>query len=257
MAPGAPRLEVTVRVGRGDWAPVMSKAVTGQVEAVSVWPVKSMSGGTAVDGVLAERRGLAGDRAFALVDRRPLRDGRVLSARNLPGILRWSACWTGDPEGPEVTAPDGTAVRWFDPALPGLLRADLGVPVDLARRGAYSDLADSVLVTTRATHRAVEQALGRSVDLRRFRTNLHLDLSAPAFAESGWEGRRLVVGEVVLQLLHPCRRCTIPTWEPGGRSRDPDLLRWFLREAAGVFGINARVVRPGRLQRRDPVRLLG
>jgi uncharacterized protein len=231
------------------------EAVIGRVETVTVWPVKSMGGGSAADGVLAGPRGLAGDRAVALVDRRPLRNGRVLSARNLPGILRWSACWDDDPDGPAVTAPDGTAVRWSDPELPGLLVADLGVPVDRAPPGAYSDLADSVLVTTRATHRAVEQGFGQPVDLRRFRTNLHLDLSAPAFAEAGWEGRRLVVGEVVLQLLHPCRRCTIPTWQPDGRSRDPDLLRWFLQEAAGVFGINARVVRPGRLHVEDPVRL--
>ena len=29
------------------------------------------------------------------------------------------------------------------------------------------------------------------IDLRRFRTNLHLDIDAPAWAELGWEGAEL------------------------------------------------------------------
>jgi uncharacterized protein YcbX len=57
------------------------------------------------------------------------------------------------------------------------------------------DLERSVLVTTEASRRALEAALGRPVDLRRFRTNLHLELDAPAFAEERWQGGRLQVGD--------------------------------------------------------------
>jgi uncharacterized protein len=228
--------------------------VAGRVRSVTIWPVKSMGGGTSVQHVRADRGGLAGDRAHALVDRRPLRDGHVLSARNVPGILRWSAGSGGSGE-PAVTAPDGRAWTWDEPGLRDALRDDLGIPVDLSGPGSYSDLEDSILVTTTATHEEVERRFGRPLDVRRWRTNLHLDLSSAPFAEHGWEGRRLQVGQVVLRLLHPCRRCTIPTWAPGGRERTPELLAWFHRRSDGRFGINARVEVPGVVRVGDRVTL--
>lgn len=247
------------RSGRGcrpPWrGPAAGDRVTaGAVRDLVVWPVKSMAGGTSVDAVAADRQGLAGDRVHALLDRRPERDGRVVSARSVPGLLRWSAA-PGDGAGPVLTAPGGRAWHWADAGLREALSADLGTPVDLAPAGRYADLADSVLVTTAASHDAVEAAYGQPLDGRRWRTNVHLDLDAGAFAEDGWEGRVLEVGDVVLRLLHPCKRCTVPTWEPGGARRDPGLLAWFLRERAGVHGINARVEVPGVLRRGDAVRL--
>lgn len=233
----------------------MDGRVTGSVRAVTLWPVKSMAGGTPVERVRAVRGGLVGDRAYALADRRPLRSGRVLSARNVPGILRWSARAGPGPEGPVLTAPDGSTWRWSEPDLPGALSDDLGVPVDLCGPGAYADLPDSVLVTTVATHAGVEERFGAPLDARRWRTNLHLDLTAAAFAEHAWQGRALVVGDVVLRLLHPCKRCAIPSWAPGGRERTPELLRWFHRESDGRFGINARVEVPGTLRVGDAVEL--
>lgn len=230
----------------------------GRLSSLTVWPVKSMGGGTAVDAVWADVRGLAGDRAHALVDQRPPRAGHVLSARNLPGILRWSASYLRPPgrdgvDVPVVTSPDGKQWEWSDPRLASAVSDDLGVPVGLVRGERYPDLENSVLVTTGATHHAVERLFGRPLEVARWRTNLHLDLAEEPFAEHGWEGRRLRVGDVVLQLLHPCRRCTIPTWEPGGRVRTPELLAWFHREHAGRFGINARVEVPGVLGVDDAV----
>ena len=99
-----------------------------------------------------------------------------------------------------------------------------------------------------ASRRAVEGALGRPVELRRFRTNLHLELDVPAFAEEGWDGGRLQVGEVTLDLGNPCARCVIPTRHPDDLSRWPELLRWLHRHRGALFGVNARVVTAGRVR---------
>jgi uncharacterized protein len=106
------------------------------------------------------------------------------------------------------------------------------------------DLRRSVLITVEATRRSVEKALGQTLDLRRFRTNLHLELDAPPFAEEGWQGRRLTVGEAEFELLHPCARCVIPTRDPDTQDKWAELLRWLTRERGGLFGINARPLGP-------------
>jgi uncharacterized protein YcbX len=77
-----------------------------------------------------------------------------------------------------------------------------------------------------------------------------------AYAEERWEGRRLRVGDTVLELLHPCVRCVIPTRDPDTTEKHADLLRWLTRERAGLFGINARAADAGRIALGDPVELL-
>lgn len=224
----------------------------GRVAGLTTWAVKSMGGGRAHRSIAADATGLAGDRRHALVDLRPAHAGTVLSARSVPGVLRWSA----EPQdgGPRVSGPDGRSWAWSDPDLPAALADDLGLPVGLRRdEGGHADLPRSVLVTTVASHREVERQTGGRLEPARWRTNLHLDLDAPAYAEDAWEGRRLHVGDVVLRLLHPCQRCTIPTYAPGGLRRDPALLRFFAAERRGPFGINARVEVPGVLEAGGPV----
>lgn len=236
---------------------------------VRVWPVKSLGGGTTVSSALADGRGLAGDRAHGLVDLRPGRTGALLTARRSPGLLRWQAGYdepVADPAAPPlplVTDAAGTGWRWDHPGLPAALAADLEQPVGLARdpRG-LQDLERSVLITTTASATELPRRYGRPLELERWRTNLHLDLPGIApFAETGWEGRRLEVGDaagdgVVLRLLHPCGRCAIPTRAPDGSSQDAELLRWLFAGHDGTFGINARVVVPGTMREDAPVRLL-
>jgi uncharacterized protein YcbX len=234
----------------------------GVLTDLARWPVKSLGG----EGLAAARldwRGLGGDRAHALLDLREGRDGRWLTVRQAPRMLAWSAAYPqapddrldpADPPPPTLRAPDGRAWGWDDPGLEQALTDDLGVAVRRHRDlGGQQDLSASVLVTTEASRRAVAEALGRPVDVRRFRPNLHLELDAPAFAEHTWEGGRLQVGEVTLELLHPCARCVIPTRDPDDQSRWPELLRWLRRANGALFGSNARVVTAGRVRVGDPV----
>jgi uncharacterized protein len=228
--------------------------IQGTLGGLARWPVKSMAG-ERLRAARLDGRGLGGDRTHALLEGG---EGRLLTAARAPQLLAWAAAYPGAPDDaldpaapprPSVRAPDGTVWAWDDPGLAAALGADLGRPVEPRRDPAgQQDLERSVLVTTEASRRALEAALGRPVDLRRFRTNLHLELDAPAFAEERWQGGRLRVGEVTLALLHPCARCVIPTRDPDGDgSRWPALLRHLHRARAGLFGINARVLVPGRV----------
>ncbi|WP_445148247.1 MOSC domain-containing protein [Baekduia sp. Peel2402] len=221
----------------------------GTVASLHRWPVKSLAGEDA-DALRLDARGIAGDRAHALYD--TFKDApRQLTVRQAPGMLRWHARYDGlpgdalDPDAvplPIVTAPDGATYSWDDPALATAMSDDLGRAITLRRDEALmQDLNDSVLVTTQATLDAVSQVLG-PLDLRRFRTNIHVVLDdAPAYVENEWEGRQLQVGDVTLDLLHPCIRCVIPTRDPDTTTKDPNILKWLTRHHDGYFGINARL----------------
>jgi uncharacterized protein YcbX len=234
----------------------------GVLTDLARWPVKSL-GGEALGAARLDWRGLGGDRAHALLDRRQGREGRWVTIRQAPRMLAWSAAYPDAPDDqldpaapppPRLRAPDGRAWDWDDPGLEEALAADLGVPVRRHRDlGGQQDLQASVLVTTEASRRAVEAALGRPLALRRFRPNLHLDLDAAAVAEERWEGGRLQVGEVTLALGNPCIRCVIPTRDPGDLSRWPELLRWLHRHRRALFGVNATVLAGRRVRVGDRV----
>jgi uncharacterized protein YcbX len=237
---------------------------TGTVASLHRWPVKSLAGEEA-QALLLDPRGVAGDRAHAVFDTFKGAPRR-LTVREAPGMLRWAATYEGVPGDalrpgavplPRVVAPDGAVFAWDDPRLPAALSADLGREVALRRHlGLMQDLGNSVLVTTQATLDATAAALGRPLDLRRFRTNIHLMLDADPYAEESWAGRRLRIGDAELQLLHPCERCVIPTRDPDTAAKDPEILRWLTREHGGLFGINARVRGDTRIAVGDPVELI-
>ena len=232
----------------------------GTVLSLHRWPVKSM-GGQPVDSFAIDRSGVAGDRAHILYDQHRGAP-RTLTARQSPRLLAWRADygdWNGAaPEIPaaQLTAPDGRSWTWHDPDLPAALADDLGRDVELrVNPRGEPDLLESVLVTTRATHEAVERELGRELDLRRWRTNIHVELDADAFAEEAWEGERLTIGAATFELLHPCARCVIPTRDPDTQTKAADLLKHLTREHRGLFGMNARAGGPARIAVGDPVTL--
>lgn len=234
--------------------PLVSAA--GTVTQLHRWPVKSM-GGQPVEALAVAPHGAAGDRAGAVFD---VHKGgpRRLTAREAPRLLAWRASYASDPPGdPLLRAPDGAEWSWSDPGLPAALSADLGRAVTLhADPSGQQDLPDSLLVTMQATLDAVGGELDTALDLRRFRTNLHLELDADAFAEEAWEGRTLRVGDAELELLHPCERCAIPTRDPDTQEKWALLLRHLFDRHSGRFGINARARAEATIRVGDPVELV-
>jgi uncharacterized protein YcbX len=234
----------------------------GTVREVWRFPVKSLRGEPLEEALLAPD-GLAGDRAYALHE--PWKGGvRRVTVREAPRMLSWGAAYdeaAPDPADPPPAAlvdPDGRRWTTDDPGLVERLAADLGREGFELRRapGEQHDLPGSLLVTTEASRAALEAELGvEELDIRRFRTNLHLELDAPPFAEEHWEGGELrFEGGVVLRFQHPCERCVVPTRHPDhGAERWPELLKWLDAHHSTLFGINAEVVTPGVVRRGEAV----
>lgn len=237
---------------------------TGTVLSLHRWPVKSFAGEPA-RALRLDRRGVAGDRAHAVYGEwrgRP----RRLTARSTPRLLAWEAAYPEAPDDaldpgavprPRVTAPDGAVYEWGDPALAEALAHDLGRPVKLRRSvRLMQDRTDTVHVTVEATRRALAAQLGHPMDLRRFRTNLHVELDAEPFAEEGWRGRRLRVGDAELELRSACVRCDMPNRDPDTLVKDTSLMRWLAREHRALFGLIGRAAEPAVVRVGDRVELL-
>jgi uncharacterized protein len=243
--------------------PAPMDPATGTVAKLWRWPVKSMAG-EPVNAMRVDGRGAGGDRTHAvLYEHKGAR--KRLTAREAPRLLAWHAGYPFnrdgglDPRQPPaaiVSAPDGHRYRWGDPLLRTALEKDLGRPVWLKRDPAgQQDLANTLLITVQASLDALGSELGGSVDLRRFRPNLHLELDAPPWAELGWEGGELAFeGGVRLKLLHPCERCAIPTRHPDTQVKWPELLKHLTAAHKMCFGINARVMVGGRVAAGESVR---
>lgn len=218
---------------------------SGAVLSLHRWPVKSMAGET-LDGLELFEHGVPHDRRWALT----WRDGRLLTARVSPRMLAWSARLNGD--GVLLIDPDGRTWRWDEEGLRDRLAEDLGREVHLREDPTLNqDLRDSVLVTFKPSL----DALGHR-DLRRFRTNIHVEVDAEPFAEAGWEGMRLTIGDAELDLLHPCKRCVIVTRDPDTLEVDAGLLKHLHARHGSIFGINARPVNRATIRVGDPVRVL-
>ncbi len=226
------------------------------------WPVKSLRG-EKVSAALLDHRGMAGDRAYALIDERPERGRKRLTVRQRPEMLAWEAAYPAtcdgspEPSGPPVLySASGAAWAWEDPELPAALAEEYGVPLSLRAADGQQDRGPTVLVTFEASRRGLEEETGQEVDIRRFRPNLHLDTDAPAFAEESFgEGATITVGEVTLAVVGdnagPCIRCTVPSWDPYGRERRPELQKHLIAEHENKFGVIMRVTAPGTVRAGD------
>jgi uncharacterized protein YcbX len=206
------------------------REASGSVRALARWPIKSCAGET-VQAVSLDVGGITGDRRHTVVD---LATGDTLTAAETPRLLRWTAAAgvLRDPLGQEWAPSDAATCR--------ALGADLGRTVTLrSHQKGQQYHAGTVLVTVESSLRALERGLAGPVDLRRFRPNLHLELDSEPFAELGWTGRELRVGDAVLEFLHPCERCVIAARDPDTGEKWPELIRHLHRRHDLCFGIFA------------------
>jgi MOSC domain-containing protein len=226
--------------------------------------------------------GLAGDRAFYLVDV----EGRLVNAKRAGALLRASAELDDGrlrvllPEGPvaEGDVELGEAVETnfygrrrvsgrvvhgpWSRALSELAR----MPVTLVRadepaagldRGAE---AAASLVST-ASLDALAGATGSegAVDGRRFRMTFGVG-EVEAHAEDGWLHRRVSVGEAVVVPRGNVGRCRVTTLDPDTGERDLRTLDAIAEYRADVetteplpFGVWCEVAEPGRVAVGDRV----
>jgi uncharacterized protein YcbX len=256
----------------------------GRVVRISIAPVKAL--GLVHPGeVELTRTGAAGDRRFWLVDE----DGRLANVKRIPKLVRVRVEWDEATRRLALSFPGGEtvegvvepgepveAILYDEPhpsrAVPGpwqeALSSYVGRPLTMlwSERGAVDRgvlYGGWTSIVSRASLERLREVAGEAepVDGRRFRMLFEID-GVGAHEEDEWIGRRVAVGEAILDADGDVGRCAVTTRNPDTGDFDLDTLRVLTayrpegRTERLPFGVRAAVVKPGRVRVGDPVGLV-
>lgn len=250
-------------------------AIIGKVESLWRYPVKSMRG-EELSEAFVSFAGFYGDRLFAFRGTArpkgfPYLTGReqakmllyrphfrhpdkaakppnVAEAEDIaPGLNPISA----DPAdlAVDVETPSGEVLSVGDPALIRKLGEGLGEPEGLTllrSERAMTDCRPVSLFSIQTAHRLSEE-LGITLDKRRFRANIFMDLaSTPGFAEDDLVGRTLRIGsKAVISILERDPRCAMITIDPDTAERNTAILSKVTKAHDGKAGVYGAVLVEG------------
>lgn len=260
------------------------------ISALHIYPIKSCRG-IELKSVRLDALGPLYDRRFMLVDDH----GSFLTQRELPRMaliepkLGPTAITVGAPHMPQLkvamNARDAkripirvwehegqaedtgeTAAAWFSEFLQQSCRLvrwpqDALRPVDAryAREPAQVGFADGypLLLTAQASLDDLNARLSQKVPMSRFRPSLVVS-GSDAYAEDGW--KRIRVGEVELDVVKPCARCTVPGVDQltAQVAKEPiaTLANYRTRDHKVYFGQNCVHRQLGSIRVGDEVQVL-
>jgi uncharacterized protein YcbX len=260
--------------------------VVGRVESLWRYPVKSMRG-EELQEAFAGFPGVYGDRLYAFRSSAAPKGFPYFTGREQAQMLRYRAAYRhGErmmmpPNLAEAAAlAPGVTPLYADPAD---LMVDVETPsgerlpiddqrlIDLLREGAREGLTLSLLRSERAltdcrpislisiqTAQQLSEEVGATLNKRRFRANVYVDLAEDAgFGEDAWVGRRLRIGaktEIAVTDRDP--RCKMITLDPDTGRANPEVMRRVAKNHDGTAGVYGAVLVEGTIRAGDEIALL-
>jgi hypothetical protein len=241
--------------------------------------------GEELDEVFAGFSGVYGDRLFAFSSSASRKGFPFLTAREQSEMLRYrprfrqpdkAARPINQSEAEKL--PPGATPLYADP---GDLMLDVETPagdtlaiddsalIDALRQGIDERHRLTLLRSERAltdcrplsifgvqSARKLGVETGITVDKRRFRANIYLDL-AEGFAEDEFVRRSIRIGpKVVVSILERDPRCMMITLDPDTGEKEPALLKKVAQAHSGMAGVYGAVLVEGMMRKGDAVELV-
>ena len=186
------------------------------------FPVKSF-GGERLRRAFVGPFGLLGDRRYAV----DAGEGPV-TARRTPALLAFRAGY-GEIDAAEnvtVTLPDGEVAPVGDAVLRTVLRETVNADVSIVESPLGIFDAAPLQLLGEPSIAALADIAGMELDRRRFRANILVEPDdGEPFAEDGWIGGRLTIGEALIEVVVNTERCAVTTFDPDTGERHPDVDR--------------------------------
>ena len=204
------------------------------------YPVKSLRG-VRLDVAEVTLDGIACDRQIVVVSESRQ---RVITARTHYRLLGLQGSLGSD----RAVLVNG--VPWDSPEARQMVSEAACEPVRLVETSSPQRFDILPLLVT--TDGAVK-AMG--VDGRRFRPNIVIG-AVDGLTEREWPGKRLVIGEVEIDMRQLRDRCVMTTYDPDSLEQDVKVLKKIVREREGHFGLDSAVIKSGVIREGDEVRVL-
>ena len=206
----------------------------GTLEAIWRYPVKSLAG-DALDHVRVERDGIPGDRASQLIVR--------------AGHTRIGKAYRGKENNRlHLTHDTSEALRTAN-------ERGVSVHVDTGERHYFDAAEISLILDTWL--RGVSAHVGRDVEYLRYRPNLFVRaVPGSDDDERAFVGRDLQLGEALLRVTQPIKRCVTTTYDLHTGESDPEILRYVAQERDNEMGVYCEVLRAGVVRIGDSLELL-
>lgn len=259
-------------------------SIVGKVESLWRYPVKSMRG-EELDEIFAGFSGIYGDRLFAFKSAASPKGFPYFTAREQTKLLQYrprfrypdkaarpvnlteAETMGANPVSAhpselmiDVETPDGRTLAIDDPTLMELVRTDIDQKHQLTLMRSERAMTDCrpLSMFSLESARQLAEETGTSMDKRRFRANVYVDLtSAQAFAENNFVGRSLRIGpKAVVTILERDPRCMMITLDPDTGEKTPAILKKLAQAHEGMAGVYGAVMVEGMLHKGDLVELL-
>lgn len=259
-------------------------SIIGKVDSLWRYPVKSMRG-EELDEIFVGFSGIYGDRLFAFRSSASPKGFPYFTAREQTKLLQYRPRFrhrdkaarpvnlaeaetmganpvSADPSELmiDVETPDGRTLAIDDPALIELVRTGIDQKHQLTlmrSERAMTDCRPFSMFSLQSARQLAEET-GTSMDKRRFRANVYLDLtSAQGFGENEFVGRSLRIGpKAVVTILERDPRCMMITLDPDTGEKTPAILKKVAQAHEGMAGVYGAVMVEGMLHKGDLIELL-
>ncbi|SFP97246.1 hypothetical protein SAMN05421853_101104 [Roseivivax halotolerans] len=147
-----------------------------------------------------------------------------------------------------------TLLEWVAPLVADGRPAPKAV-VRASERGFTDNPDFAVTICNAASHRAVEQRVGRTLSPHRWRGNIWLDGLAP-WEEFDLVGREIRIGEARFEIGERTGRCRATEANPDTGRRDADTLGALRSWGHMDFSVQASCTLPGRIATGDTMVIL-
>jgi uncharacterized protein len=261
-------------------------SIVGQVESLWRYPVKSMRGEELAEAFVGFA-GVYGDRLFAFKSsarpkgfpfltgreqeemllyrprfRHPEKAGRPPNLAEAERVAPGATPLFADPAelAVEVETPSGEVLAIDDPALIRMLSERMRENHALTLLRSERAMTDCrpVSLFSIQTARQLGDEVGTTLDKRRFRANVYIDLGAAGgYAETKFMGRTLRIGpKATVSIVERDPRCKMITLDPETAQPNPEVLRNVTRSHEGMAGVYGAVLVEGMVRKGDAIELL-
>jgi uncharacterized protein YcbX len=160
----------------------------------------------------------------------------------------------------DIETPEGKTLAIDDPVLMDMLRANVDAKHELTLMQSHRAMTDCrpMSIFSLQSARQLSEETGMSVDKRRFRANVYVELASDqGFGENELVGRSLKIGpKVLVNVLERDARCVLITLDPDTGEQSPAILKKVAQAHEGTAGVYGVVIVEGMLHKGDSVDLL-